>query len=333
VTFEEFSPTHDFFDYTIIAMLFGDIDSAVSCDLGAFIMDYIDFFWYVYTSWNDYSDGIVNGAGQYYNNATANRRIGNADSHVGAVRSDKVRAMLDYSLQNDFGLIPKWCQTGSVSPPSLSMSYLGGSQTSSLSTGSPCPWTAVSSVPWITLTSGASGNASGTVGFSVDINLSPVSRTGTITITGLGSSVSVTVMQAGLTAAAAIGGVTINGTEETTTNTYCVSWLGCYCRSWRTTTIYDHGTVSVTVNGHPDSASYGQGSTASSVAWALANAINSDSSSYVQAGVMGTTVWLVSKATQGSNYPFSSAVTYDSADFGQPSYTTVDSGATLTGSP
>ncbi len=232
MTFEEFSPTHDFFDYTIIAMLFGDIDTAVSCDLGAFIMDYIDFFWYVYTSWNDYSDGIVNGAGQYYNNATANRRIGNADSHVGAVRSDKVRAMLDYSLQNDFGLIPKWCQTGSVSPPSLSMSYLGGSQTSSLSTGSPCPWTAVSSVPWITLTSGASGNASGTVGFSVDINLSPVSRTGTITITGLGSSVSVTVMQAGLTAAAAIGGVTINGTEETTTNTYCVSWLGCYCRSW-----------------------------------------------------------------------------------------------------
>lgn len=318
----------------IIAFIFGDIDVAIRCEFSAFIMDYTDFFWYVYTSFGDYSDGIVNGGGQYYNNAFANRRIGGADSHVGATRSDKVRAVLDVSLQNDFNIIPKWCQTGSVSPSSFSVSFLGGSQSFTLSTGSPCPWTAVSNVPWITVISGASGTASGTVQFSVDINLSPVARSGTISITGLGSNVSVTVTQPGLTQAAAIGSVSINGAERGISNTHCVSWLGCYCRRWVTTTTYDHGPVSVTVNGHTDTAYYGQGSTPSSVALALASAINSDSGSYVQAGVMGNTVWLVSIATQGANYAFSStSSTSDPADFSGPSFTTADSGPTLTGSP
>ena len=118
-----------------------------------------------------------------------------------------------------------------------------------------------------------------------------------------------TVTQAGLPAAAAIGSVTITGNERSVSNTYCVSWLDCYCRSWRTNTICDTGTVSVTVNGHTDSVSYGQGSTPNSLAIALANAVNNDSASYVQAGAIGSMVWLVSKATQGDNYPFSSSST------------------------
>jgi len=144
----------------------------------------------------------------------------------------------------------------------------------------------------------------------------------------------VTVTQAGLPAAAAIGSVTITGNERSVSDTYCVSWLGCYCRSWRTITTYDTGTVSVTVNGHTDSVSYGQGSTPNSLAIALANAINNDSASYVQAGAIGSMVRLVSKATQGANYPFSSSsTTTNTANFSGSSLATADSGATLTGSP
>ncbi|MEZ5351927.1 MAG: BACON domain-containing carbohydrate-binding protein [Bryobacteraceae bacterium] len=47
-----------------------------------------------------------------------------------------------------------------------------------------CPWTAVSNAPWITVTSGASGNGNGTVGYTVAGNTS-VQRVGTITIAGL----------------------------------------------------------------------------------------------------------------------------------------------------
>src|SRR6266480_573663 len=318
----------------IIAGIFGDWTVFWRCGIGAFVLDYIDLFWYVYTSFGDTSDGIVNGGGQYYTHALYKRSIGRADSHLGTTRSDKVKATLDTSLQFDFGLVARWCQTGSVSPSSLSVSDVGGSQSFSLYTGSPCPWTAVSSAPWITINSGASGTASATVSYFVDFNPSPLSRTGTITITGLGSNVAVTVTQAGLPAAAAIGSVTITGNERSVSDTYCVSWLGCYCRSWRTITTYDTGTVSVTVNGHTDSVSYGQGSTPNSLAIAVANAINNDSASYVQAGAIGSMVWLVSKATKGANYPFSSSsTTTNTANFSGSSFATADSGATLTGSP
>ena len=335
----------------LLAELYGDFGLAWDCLYTAVIMDYIDLFWYTYTSFGDTSDGIVNDGAQYYANATVNHVVHDSDSHAGNKNSDKDRAMLDYALQFDLGLIPTWCQTGSLSPVSAPVTDLGAVGQSfnfSLTTGKPCPWTAVSNVPWISVTSGQSGSSSASVSYSVDINLSPVSRTGMITITGLGSSVVFTVTQAGIPAGAAIGGVTISGSEQTETvdnpNYPCVYSPGRGAGHFLedaepllncppTFTYWDHGSLSVTANGHTDSVSFGQTSTASSIAYALAAAINADANSYVQAGVMGTTVWLVSKATQGADYAFSSAYTFDSAHFSDPSFTTGDSGATLSGSP
>jgi len=334
----------------VIAWLFGDVDIALRCDFAAFVMDYTDFFWYVFTSWGDTSDGIVQGSGQFYNGATKNYLIGGADSHVGATKSDKVRATLDLTLKNDFLLIPTVCQTPTVSPSSISAADIGSNLSFTVTTGTGCPWTATSNVPWVTLTSGASGSGSGTVGFAVDINLSPVARTGTLAVTGSGVTLNVTITQAGILAAAAIGSVTINGSEQSVVvpnpdypcGTLSPTPAGSSTSSSATTTlvhcpptirIYDAGTVSVAVNGHTDSAAYGQGSTAYSIAQALAGVINNDAGSFVRAGVMGTTVWVISKATAGANYPLSSATTFDNADFTAPSFTTTNSGATLTGSP
>jgi pimeloyl-ACP methyl ester carboxylesterase len=417
----------------LLAWIFGDYELAIICDFTAFLMDYMDVFWYVFTSFNDTSDGIVQGSGQFYNRATKNYTISNADSHMGATKSDKVRAQLDYTLQHDFGLTPRWCMTASVSPGTISPSYLGGTYSSYLSVTSGCPWTAVSSAPWITITAGFSGTASATISFSSELNLSTTPRTGTITITGLQTNLSVTVTQAGLPASVATGSVAITGIEQSvvtsstgSTGTLAINWypyqftysgnitvylsgtqiayanfssgepgypvaqaisnqinanssapvtsywtnnsylgvvyltskttgsntnypltISCHVASGSacsyvsasgmsggtTTTLYDAGTIWITVNAVQTSVSYGQTSTPSTIAWAMAAKINSTTGSYVQAGVIGTAVWLVSKATQGANYPYSSGTTYDSAHFALPSFTTTDSGLTLTGSP
>lgn len=56
------------------------------------------------------------------------------------------------------------------------------------------------------------------------------------------------------------------------------------------TTVYDAGTVTVTVNGHSTSAPWGQGNSTADVATAMATAINADCAAYVTAAPMGATL-------------------------------------------
>jgi RHS repeat-associated protein len=97
------------------------------------------------------------------------------------------------------------------------------------------------------------------------------------------------------------------------------------------TTIYDSGTVQITVNGEQHSVSYGQGSTASSVASALASAFTG--SSNVNASATGSTVYFTTTATGAStNYSLSaSSSTSQGGYFSQPSFSTSPSGSNLTG--
>jgi hypothetical protein len=65
-----------------------------------------------------------------------------------------------------------------------SIGAAGGAGTSiGVQTASACTWSATSSVPWIDITSGASGSGSGAVAFRVDANTG-AARTGSITIAG-----------------------------------------------------------------------------------------------------------------------------------------------------
>ncbi len=74
--------------------------------------------------------------------------------------------------------------SGSLSPGSLS--FNPNAATGSLSvitaTGA-CAWTAVSNVPWVTVTAGNSGTGNGTVSYSIGANTGPA-RSGTVTIAG-----------------------------------------------------------------------------------------------------------------------------------------------------
>ena len=72
-----------------------------------------------------------------------------------------------------------------VSPTSQAMPVGGGPGLTDVTAPAGCAWTAVSnSTGWLTVTSGASGNGSGTVGFSTTVNPNGTQRNGSITIAG-----------------------------------------------------------------------------------------------------------------------------------------------------
>lgn len=71
-----------------------------------------------------------------------------------------------------------------LTPISQTFTSAAGSGTVSVKIAVGCPWTAVSSAPWVTITSGASGSESGTVAFNVEANTSTTGRSATLTIAG-----------------------------------------------------------------------------------------------------------------------------------------------------
>lgn len=98
------------------------------------------------------------------------------------------------------------------------------------------------------------------------------------------------------------------------------------------TTVYDSGTVAITVNGYGKSTSFGQNDTTSTIAANLAAAINGDGSEPVTASASGSSISLTTKQTGSSvNYSLSASDSYDSGDFSSSSFTALPSGSTLTG--
>ena len=116
----------------------------------------------------------------------------------------------------------------------------------------------------------------------------------------------------GQAAAPGTGSLTITGTEASTVIDPCASQSGCISPtigggggSSCPKTIYDKGNVTITVNGHSDSAPYGLGSTDATVASGLASAINSDASAFVTASASpgSTVLYLTAKQTgPGGDY-------------------------------
>jgi Subtilase family len=104
-------------------------------------------------------------------------------------------------------------------------------------------------------------------------------------------------------------------------------------------TVYDSGTISLTVNGHTKTLTYGQYTTASVLAQALRDNINNDGTYPVRARLSWTTllpsygnVSLAAKTTGGSTcYTVSANSTWNTQYFPQPSFRISPSGAALVG--
>ncbi len=84
--------------------------------------------------------------------------------------------------------------TFGITPGGQSFAASGGTGTVAVTAASGCGWSATSSEPWITITSGASGSGNGSVGFTVAANAITAQRVGTLVVAGH----SFTVTQAGM---------------------------------------------------------------------------------------------------------------------------------------
>lgn len=82
-----------------------------------------------------------------------------------------------------------------ASPTNQTMATSGGAGNVAVTSGAGCTWSASSSAPWLTISSGNSGSGSGSVGFTASANTSASARTGTLTVAG----VPVTIQQSGTT--------------------------------------------------------------------------------------------------------------------------------------
>lgn len=78
--------------------------------------------------------------------------------------------------------------TFTLAPETIGLPSAGGDRSVSVTARSDCAWTAVSNVPWITVTAGSSGSGSGTVTFNVAANGGDA-RNGAVTIGGQTASV------------------------------------------------------------------------------------------------------------------------------------------------
>ncbi|MBI3652476.1 MAG: S8 family serine peptidase [Acidobacteria bacterium] len=76
-----------------------------------------------------------------------------------------------------------------ISPTAKNVSFGAISGSVNVTATAGCPWTAVSNVNWLTISSGASGTGSGLVIYQVASNPNRASRSGTITVAGLSFTV------------------------------------------------------------------------------------------------------------------------------------------------
>jgi hypothetical protein len=137
----------------------------------------------------------------------------------------------------------------SVSSTAQSFGASGGTGSTIVSTGGGCGWSATSNAPWITVTGGATGSGSGSVGFSVAANSSTVGRTGTLTIAGA----TFTVTQAGATCSYSVsptsqtfGGGGGTGISTVTAGLGC-EWTASSSAAWITIISGATGTASGSV--------------------------------------------------------------------------------------
>ncbi len=137
-----------------------------------------------------------------------------------------------------------------ISPTALSYSSAGGLGTVTVSSGSGCTWTAVSNNSWITITSGSTGTANGTVNYTVAANTGTTQLTGTITAGGQTH----TVTQSGITCTYTISPTALSftsiagtGTVNVTAATGC-SWTAVSNDSWISVTSGSTGSGNGAVN-------------------------------------------------------------------------------------
>ena len=138
-----------------------------------------------------------------------------------------------------------------INPASANVAEQGGPATATVTTAANCTWTATSNVPWITVTSGASGSGNGSVAYTVAGN-SGTARQGALTIAGQ----TLTITQAAVTptcsytinpGSADVASGAAAGPAVTVTTTAGCAWTATSNAQWLTVTSGASGNASGTV--------------------------------------------------------------------------------------
>jgi len=223
--------------------------------------------------------------------------------------------------------------------PALAIPPSGGSYSVSVSAGNGCVWSAVSNSNWLTVSAGASGTGSGSFSFTATPNVGATDLSGTITV----MSQTLTVVIGSPVGTPGQGSVTISGGPNSTTVNMCPNSYPYNCPQ----TIYNTGTITVTVGGDAFAVSYGGGDTPLSLASALAYEMNHLVESPISASAATVPCaypnqpWLCSTNAvltitstingAATNFPLGTSYTYDTKDFNSPAFWVQTSGASLTG--
>jgi hypothetical protein len=148
--------------------------------------------------------------------------------------------------------------TFTIAPGSQAFAVAGGPGTVAVTASAPtCARTAASAVPWVTITAGATGTGSGTVGYTVAANPG-AARTGTLTIV----SQTFTVTQAA--AAASVTVTSPNGGEKVFSATpYSLAWTAANATGFDVAVSSDNGATYTPIAGCTNLAA-----TARSCVWA-----------------------------------------------------------------
>ena len=72
----------------------------------------------------------------------------------------------------------------SLTPTHQAVAAAGGTRQIAINTTSPCTWTTASNAPWLHITAGAAGIGADSIHYSVEANLQPAVRSGTLTVAG-----------------------------------------------------------------------------------------------------------------------------------------------------
>ena len=138
-----------------------------------------------------------------------------------------------------------------LSPASVSVGSGTATGTFSMAATAGCAWTATSSAPWLTVTSGATGSGNGTVGYSVAANPNTTLRTATIsaggqtfTVTQAAVVCSTTISPTASSPTAAGGAATV----AVTANAGSCAWTAASNAPWITITAGASGSGSGTVD-------------------------------------------------------------------------------------
>jgi hypothetical protein len=108
--------------------------------------------------------------------------VPNSASATVKIRISDIAGTVSDTSDNNFTISASCSYTLNLT--SVNFDSPGGIGNLNVTTSGGCAWTAASNAVWITITSGGSGNGNGTVNYSVAVNGTASSRTGTLTIAG-----------------------------------------------------------------------------------------------------------------------------------------------------